>query len=107
MWCKSEKFKQQVSVRGKRQGPIKKVENTPCARLYISKIELFRTYINILKKFNDKLCIFEVNTDFDNIIYCEAKMNSIIYQQAWDLLKRDYFRIWSNKPTNQNMFQID
>lgn len=83
----------QVSVNGKLQGATKK--GAGC--LKISKRELFRLYIQILKKYNDKLKIFENDSDFASLKYYDAKNMSSRYQQAWNQLKIKYFNVWTSK----------
>lgn len=107
VWSKVTKHPHQVAVNGKRLGVTKKKANTLCGRLFTSKIELFRCYVNILKNFNTNLDIFPKNTDFDNLQYSDAKNASIEYQKAWTDLKENYFRIWSIKPKELNAFHID
>ncbi|XP_055301321.1 tRNA-specific adenosine deaminase 1 [Sitodiplosis mosellana] len=102
VWSKLKKCVHQVSVNGKLQGATKKSGG----RLKISKIELFRCYFEILKKFNDKLNIFEGDVDFTSLRYCDAKSQSTEYQQVWKNLKRDYFKVWATKPSEINMFII-
>lgn len=107
VWCQTAKYSHQVAVGGKRQGVTKKKANTPSGRLSISKIELFRSYIDIVKKFNHKLNIYPSETDFEAMRYCDAKFGSAEYQNAWNILKKDYFHIWTYKPDHLNTFRID
>lgn len=102
VWSKLEKCVHQVSINGKLQGATKKSGG----RLKISKIALFRCYLEILTKFNDKLNIFEGDVDFTSLRYCDAKNKSAEYQQVWAELKRDYFKVWTTKPPQINMFTI-
>lgn len=107
VWCKTLKHPHQVAVNGKRLGVTKKKEQTRNGRLLISKIELFRCYLNILKIFNEKLCLFPIETDFAHLQYGDVKANATNYQTAWHHLKDKYFRIWPTKPDDFNKFSID
>lgn len=102
VWSKLRKCVHQVSINGKLQGATKKSGG----RLKISKIELFRCYLEILKRFNDKLNIFEGDVDFNSLRYCDAKNQSTEYQQMWTHLKSDYFKVWTTKPPEINLFTI-
>lgn len=102
IWSKVNNGLQQVSVNGELQGATKKRPG----RLKTSKIEFFRCYIDILKKIDDKLNIFDSNMDFDSLKYCDAKGKSNEYQQVWTSLKKEYFNIWTTKPPELNTFTI-
>lgn len=107
VWCKTNKSPHQVAVSGKRLGVTKKKEKTRSGRLLISKVELFRCYLDILKKSNQKLCLYANETDFDQLQYGDAKNTSIEYQSVWNHLKEHYFHIWPIKPNDLNKFTID
>lgn len=107
VWCKSNKCPHQVAVNGKRLGVTKKKEKTRSGRLLISKIELLRCYLDILKKFNEQLCLHPNETDFNCLQYGDAKNTAIEYQGAWNHLKENYFHIWPMKPNELNKFTID
>lgn len=107
VWCKVKRCPQQVSVSGKRQGVTKKLATTPKGRLSITKIELFREYLNFLKKFNQKMNLFPLDTNFDDLTYSEAKNKAIDYQTNWNELKKSYFEIWTIKPDELKTFKID
>lgn len=107
VWCKTIKYPHQVAVNGKRLGVTKKKANTLSGRLFISKIELFRCYLDILKKFNEKLSLYPNDMNFDTLRYCDAKNASIEYQSAWNSVKQKYFGIWSTKPDELKTFTID
>lgn len=107
VWCKTTKFQHQVAVNGKRLGVTKKKANTPSGRLAISKVELFRCYLDILKRFNETLELYPADTDFNSLQYCDAKNASESYQQAWNDLKQNYFQVWTTKMDELNTFKID
>lgn len=107
VWCKVKRCPQQVAVSGKRQGVTKKLARTPKGRLSITKIELFREYLNLLKKFNQKMNLFPLETNFDDLIYSEAKNKAIDYQTIWIELKKSYFKIWTTKSDDLKTFKID
>lgn len=107
VWCKTNKCPHQVAVNGKRLGVTKKKEKTRSGRLLISKIELFRCYLDILKNYNEKLCLYPIETDFNRLQYGDVKNASIEYQRVWNYLKENYFRIWPRKPHDLNKFTVD
>lgn len=102
VWSKLKKNLHQVSVNGKLQGATKKKGGN----LKISKIELFRFYLEIVKKFIDKLNLFEAEVDFNSLRYCDAKNKSTEYQQVWNDMKKDYFNVWTTKPSEINAFTV-
>lgn len=107
VWCKVERCPQQVAVFGKRQGVTKKLATTPKGRLLITKIELFREYLNLLKKCNHKMNLFPPDTNFDDLTYSEAKNKTIDYQTIWNELKEFYFKVWTIKANDLKKFKID
>lgn len=107
VWCKTNKYPHQVAVNGKRLGVTKKKERTRSGRLLISKIELFRCYLDILKKYNEKLCLYPIEMDFNGLQYGDIKQTAIQYQSVWIHLKENYFHIWPIKPNDLNKFIID
>lgn len=107
VWCKTSAYPHQVAVHGKRLGVTKKKEKTRVGRLLISKIELFRCYLNILKIYNEKLGLYPNETDFNRLQYCDVKTASIEYQRVWNYLKENYFHIWPKKPNDLNNFIVD
>lgn len=107
VWCKTNKYQHQVAVNGRRLGVTKKKEKTRSGRLFISKIELFRCYLDIVKNHNERLCLYPNETDFNCLLYGDAKSTSVEYQGVWKNLKENYFHIWPIKPTDLNKFTID
>lgn len=107
VWCNVKRCPQQVAVSGKRQGVTKKLATTPKGRLLITKIELFREYLNLLKRINHKMNLFPADTNFDGLTYSEAKNKAIDYQTMWNELKKSYFKIWTIKPDELKIFKID
>lgn len=107
VWCKTEKYPHQVAVAGKRQGVTKKNLKTPRGRMMISKVELFRNYIEIVRKINKILKIYPADIDFDKLQYYDAKKAVTNYQQVWNDLKHDYFKCWTTKPIELLQFTID
>lgn len=94
VWMKGKESIHQVSVNGKLQGATKKFSG----RLKTSKFELFRCYLDIMKK---------QNKDLPLCTYGEAKQTSIEYQEAWKILKKDYFNVWATKPSDINLFTVN
>lgn len=107
VWCKVKNNPQQVAVAGKRQGMTKKKAKERGGRLLITKIELFREYLCILKKFNEKLGLYATMTNFNELTYLNAKNTSVEYQNIWNNLKTNYFKVWSLKDDNLKKFKID
>lgn len=107
VWCKVKRCPQQVAVSGKRQGVTKKMATTSKGRLSITKIELFREYLDLLKKINQKMNLFSLNTNFDDLAYLDAKNKAIHYKTIWNELKKSYFKIWTVKSDELNTFKID
>lgn len=107
VWCKVKKCPQQVAVAGKRQGITKKMANKRNARLLITKIELFREYLEILKKFNHKMDLYPLDTNFEDLSYTEAKRKSQEYEKTWSELKGNYFKVWTVKRNELQHFKID
>lgn len=103
VWCRVSERPLEVAVAGKRQGVTKKKINTPSGRLLISKKELFKKFMETVHHLSDDLQI----SIGDKLTYCDAKMLSIQYQSAWNVLKKDYFRIWTAKPSELNQFRVD
>ncbi|KAK4872921.1 hypothetical protein RN001_014950 [Aquatica leii] len=99
VWFKSKTSSLEVSVDGFKQGVTKKDRGTKAARLRISKIELFRTYLNTVKVlFSDVRC-----DDF----YDETKTKAVEYQRAWSMLKKEGFKCWTIKDENLQHFTLD
>lgn len=107
IWCKVGSHPHQVAICGKRQGITKKKANSRSARLLISKIELFRAYIDIMKNMNQTLHIYPDDTDLQKLEYCEGKQASTDYQNLWNDLKERYFLHWTSKPLELNKFNLD
>lgn len=107
VWCKTQNNPHQVAVNGKRLGVTKKTENTSSGRLNISKIELFRCYMDILHKMNQKFNLYPLHVNLTSLYYCDAKDAAIEYQRVWNEMKQNYFPVWTVKPQKSNKFSID
>lgn len=101
VWCKVKDRPVEVAVAGKRQGVTKKKINTPCARLLISKKELYKMFIRTINDWQ----IFTDDTFTAAMPYHDAKMLSHDYQVTWNKLKENYFRIWTTKSNELNKFR--
>lgn len=87
----------EVAVNGKKQGVTKKKVNTKSGRLLISKLGLFRKYLEVVESNPD----LEVNNDTNLIqscTYLETKQNCEEYNDLWKDLKQKYFGSWTTKP---------
>lgn len=73
---------------------------TSDGRLLITKIELLKSFGETLKTFAEH--------NFDsNLTYRETKMKYCQeYIDSWNLVKANYFKIWSKKPENLVEFKI-
>lgn len=106
VWCKVEKCMHQVAVAGKRQGATKKKLNRS-GRMMISKIELFRLYLEIVKKISNVRKLYAPHIDLNCLRYCDAKAAAVDYQIIWNDLKQNYFEYWTAKPEELLQFIVD
>lgn len=106
-WSSHVTCTHEIAIEGIRQGVTKKSRKRKMGRLKISKIELFRCYLDILKIYNEKLRLFDSTTDFTALRYCDAKNSAQEYQKKWNDLKNNYFCSWTTKPKDLNIFVID
>lgn len=90
----------EVAVNGRKQGITKKKQNLPSARLLISKIELLKQFIDVVKQFNINL--FE---NIENMSYRSMKENCE-YSTKWKIVKKDIFKVWTSKSLNLNDFNV-
>lgn len=94
-----------MAVEGKKLGTTKKTVNTKKSRLVVCKMELFRTFINLVKEFVPD--IFGDHYEINKITYKEAKMKADDYQIAWLHVKDACFKIWTEKDVNLLQFYLD
>lgn len=104
VWCKVPERAHEVAVAGKRQGVTKSKLNTRSGRLLITKVELLKSYVSILRDHNEEMKIFPTGTDFAQLTYSQAKGASVEYQQLWLDAKTNYFKVWTVKPSGLDQF---
>ncbi|XP_062546537.1 tRNA-specific adenosine deaminase 1 [Armigeres subalbatus] len=125
----------EVEIGGRRQGVIKKKLGTPAARLKISKIELFSTFISLRNAMWLNDCDGTRNADeimnslraedysqesaafgdgSSSIVnrrislrYADAKKLCRVYHDQWNILRAKVFCVWSEKPSHLLDFTID
>lgn len=107
VWCKAHKKAHEVSVAGRRQGITKKKLITRTARLLISKIEMFRIYIELMEELLEKNLIGSSPTNLRQMSYQDVKCLSTDYQKQWNEIKHNMFSDWSEKPSQYKAFCID
>lgn len=107
VWCKVNDRPLEVVVAGKRQGVTKKTINTPSGRLMISKNAFFKKFIETINLFEHDLESLKGDKSISELTYAEAKMLSTQYQNTFNELKRNYFRIWTTKRNELNQFRCD
>lgn len=96
----------EVAVAGKKQGVTKKKINTPAGRLQITKIELFRKFIETVEGNKDRMKLVPDDVDIRALTYREAKALSTKYQETWTFLKENYFKNWTRKPEFVDSFKL-
>ncbi|CAH1974634.1 unnamed protein product [Acanthoscelides obtectus] len=89
IWCRVPSQSLEVAVDGKRQGVVKKKQNTSVARLKICKLELFKLFKEVCDARN-------IIQEKDDASYDDFKQLSTGYQRAWDCLRK-CFRTWTVK----------
>lgn len=109
VWCGVQKKSHEVAVAGKRQGITKKKANTRSARLLISKVEIYRTYIEFMEKMSEKSFGDNATTkvDWRQMSYYDAKCLSIEYQEQWNEIRQNMFGVWSEKAKQLKSFLVD
>lgn len=99
VWCDVENRNFEIAVGGKRQGVTKKKINTAIGRLWISKMEIYRQFLDIVACDHDNI---EWATNFNrSMTYIDAKNIAKDYKSAWSILKASVFKKWAIK-TNIN-----
>lgn len=97
VWCKVDERPLEVAVNGRKLGATKKQRDKRSGRLLISKIELFRKYLDI----------DTAVTSFDRSnSYVVAKKHSQAYLEAWLFLKEKYFLTWTVKTIDLLEFKV-
>lgn len=99
VWCDVESRNFEIAVGGKRQGVTKKKIHTASGRLSISKMEIFRQFLDVVVSDDDKT---ELASTFHRLMtYTEAKSVAEDYKLAWSVIKESVFKKWTDK-TNIN-----
>ncbi|XP_055638089.1 tRNA-specific adenosine deaminase 1 [Toxorhynchites rutilus septentrionalis] len=120
VWCSGVNKELEVEISGRRQGVTKKKLGTPAARLKISKIELFSTFVGIQNKLLEVArtrgpaeVIKGTGTNSEehqvwdsHLRYCEAKNRSHLYREQWKALRVKVFETWTEKPNNLLDFSL-
>ncbi|EAT41049.1 AAEL007277-PA, partial [Aedes aegypti] len=135
VWCAGiEDRPLEVEIGGRRQGITKKKLGTAAARLKISKIELFSTFVSLRNAMG--LDVDEVPSSADekmnllppddcsrksaergpstasdenqhsSLRYVDAKKICRAYREQWNTLRVKVFRVWSEKPSNLLEFVV-
>lgn len=103
IWCCVADKPLEISVDGRRQGVSKKNISHTSSRLKVCRIEMFRQFMSLLKlKYPNK------EKELETQSYAEVKSKYCKeYLSAWEVLKRDYFKQWSVKPTHLQDFRLE
>lgn len=105
VWCDVDNRNFEISVGGKRQGVTKKKINTPMGRLLISKIEIFRQFLDVVINDHENV---ELAASFNNLMtYTDAKNVASDYRLAWCCLKEGVFKKWTMKTNISYDFKIN
>lgn len=85
----------EIAISGKKQGTTKKNENKLSSSLQISKVHLFKRFLDIITSpdFPDKRVVLP-----DKLTYKNAKGMSERYNKKWGYVKDNFFNAWSDKP---------
>ena len=104
-WCDvSENSYDVIAKNGLRLGIIKKHQNLPKAVSSVSRLELFRTFKNLLKKFS-RDNILQV----DLLVQCnkyEHFKNCIDYSKVWSNVHHKLFPHWSQHDRSLDSFTL-
>lgn len=103
IYCKVPEKSIEISVDGRRQGVAKKNISNPSSRLKICRVEM-------LKQYQQLLLLYYPNLDEDSLkatTYKEIKLKYCTeYLFTWDHLKKNYFKTWSEKPSDLKDFVL-
>lgn len=95
----------EIAVNGKRQGVTKKKLDTPQAAMSVSKYKLMVNFLALMRCSSELREKFHLElSDLEKLTYTKCKSMATDYQQAWNQLKCDYFRQWTNKPKELQKF---
>ncbi|CAB3238973.1 unnamed protein product [Arctia plantaginis] len=98
VWVKSGNQLLEVAVLGKKLGVTKKRANLPSSSLCISKYNIYRTFLNIVKSDPDLKRVLCDQENVDSIPYNLMKSKSTRYRDRWRALKCNFFKTWTVKP---------
>lgn len=104
VWCDVEHRNFETAVGGKRQGVTKKKINTAMGRLFISKMEIYRQFLDAILSDVDNI---ELAASFSrSMTYIDAKNVANEYQVAWSDIKRNVFGKWTVKKDIKYDFEL-
>ncbi|XP_024137950.1 tRNA-specific adenosine deaminase 1 isoform X2 [Oryzias melastigma] len=103
-WCHVTQQPLDVTANGFKHGVTRKELNTPAARSRLCKLELFHSFLTLVKATDpsslpDSLRTAELET------YWDYKQASQSYQQAWLQLRRQAFPLWPRADRSLLLFQ--
>ncbi|KAK3564860.1 hypothetical protein QTP86_030428 [Hemibagrus guttatus] len=96
-WCSVSSQPLDVTANGYKQGVTKKSLGTPQARSLISKVELFHSFLKLLK-LKDPSELPDSLRGKDLSSYLDYKVAADEYQQAWTTLRTQAFSLWPQSP---------
>ncbi|KAF5283149.1 hypothetical protein FQA39_LY17407 [Lamprigera yunnana] len=103
IWCKTTMEPLQVAVDGLKQGVTKKDRTTRAARVTISKIELFRLFLETI----DILRLPHLKElQKCEVYYDETKKKAVQYQRNISVLMDEGFKCWTLKNKNLEHFSM-
>lgn len=95
VWCDVDQRNLEIAVGGKRQGVTKKKINTSMGRLLISKMEIFRQFLDVVLSDHDNI---QSTCSFNRAMsYADAKNAAAEYKSAWNILRENVFKKWTVK----------
>ncbi|KAG4074630.1 hypothetical protein HA402_004501 [Bradysia odoriphaga] len=95
VWCDVEHRSLEIAVGGKRQGVTKKKLNTSMGRLLISKMEIYRQFLDVVLNVHDDI---QSSSAFNRLMsYADAKYVAEEYRLAWSTLREKVFKKWTVK----------
>ncbi|XP_076878718.1 tRNA-specific adenosine deaminase 1 isoform X2 [Brachyhypopomus gauderio] len=105
-WCAVSTQPLDVTANGYKQGATKKTRGTLQARSFISKLELFHSFLKLLAITEDSQ-LPESLRGRELRSYWDYKQAAEEYQQAWTLLRTHAFTLWPRSPRQLLQFSGD
>lgn len=104
VWCDVENRNFEIAVGGRRQGVTKKKINTAAGRLMISKMEIYRQFLDVAMSEHDN---DEPDCRYNrSMTYKSAKNVAEDYKLAWSALKLNVFKKWTVKKDIEYDFRL-